>query len=884
MKHKKMSWLIATLFTTPLMAQQAMAQEAQAAAQEAAAPAAAPVASTPAAAPAGEIQQVNVTGIRASVRNALAVKEASNSMVEVIASEDIGKLPDTTIAESLARLPGLSSGLDRGNASQIVARGMGPRFIGATLNGRELASSEPDRAVRFEQFPSESISGATVYKTQNAELVEGGIATSIDLQTVSPLKYNGRQLNFKADALHYAIAKDIAGADKTKPRVGGIWVDQFLNKTLGAAIAFSYQDQPSVQKNVRHWGFNENNSVDLNGDGKVDKTPWGFQDDVRRGSNKRSSVLGKVEYKPNSDVLITADTYYAQTKIDEAQMQHWTGDLGNWDGGNSGNFSNLDIRNGYVAGGTVNWNRVINNDAHWIQDASVAASGLNAKVNLGEWKVETDLSTSHAMRSSQWRDLRQNSLGSIPVSVNWSFTGDERQQYSFGGIDTGNPANFEAPTLYVDTDGHVKDRLDSASFTAARPIENSIVSRIKVGVRATDREKSYRQTTWQLAQQNAIPNSAYETVNVEGFPSYFVLKDFYGSIASAFGADAFNPNGKVGTADQVRNDQLAGWRVKERSTSAFVQGDLDGEAFGKSYRGNVGVRLVHTKTDSFGMGSLNGATPTAVEQGTSYTEILPSLNLIFNLDEAQQHQVRFGVARAMSRPPLDELRASRNLSQAGTSQPQTGSAGNPDLKPMMANQVDLAYQWYFEKGSLISVGGFYKQLQRYIAITQADNITRSVNGEGGNIRGVELVYQQAFTGLPAPFDGLGIASNYAYTASTVREQVPVGNPFPIEGLMRNNGGVTLWYEKAGYEARLSANHHSSFVRNPTWSAGQLLVNEAETYLTLNLAKQITPNVQVRFGIDNLTNQKAVYTSANNPLQQEVTEFGRRFNLGLSFKL
>ena len=102
--------------------------------------------------------------------------------------------------------------------------------------------------------------------------------------------------------------------------------------------------------------------------------------------------------------------------------------------------------------------------------------------------------------------------------------------------------------------------------------------------------------------------------------------------------------------------------------------------------------------------------------------------------------------------------------------------------------------------------------------------------------------------------------------------------------MKHNGGVTLWYEKAGYEARISANHHSSFVRNPTWSAGQLLVNEAETFVSMNLAKQITPNVQIRFGIENLTNQKAVYTSANNPLQQEVTEFGRRFNLGLSFKL
>ena len=201
MKQKKLSWLIASLCAaaaSPTLAQ-------------------APVTTQ-------EVQQVTVSGIRASVRNALAVKEASNSMVEVIASEDIGKLPDTTIAESLARLPGLSSGLDRGNASQVVARGLGPRFIGATLNGRELASSEPNRAVRFEQFPSESLSGATVYKTQSAELVEGGVATSIDLQTVQPLKYSGRQASLKADALYYALSRDIPGASKTAPRVGGIYI------------------------------------------------------------------------------------------------------------------------------------------------------------------------------------------------------------------------------------------------------------------------------------------------------------------------------------------------------------------------------------------------------------------------------------------------------------------------------------------------------------------------------------------------------------------------------------------------------------------------------------------------------------------------------------
>ncbi|MDL2357414.1 MAG: TonB-dependent receptor, partial [Pseudomonadota bacterium] len=863
MQQKKLSWLIAGMFTMPVASTSVQAQQAPAVQDEA-------------------IQQVTVSGIRSSVRNALAVKEASNSMVEVIASEDIGKLPDTTIAESLARLPGLSSGMDRGNASQVVARGLGPRFIGATLNGRELASSEPNRAVRFEQFPSESISGATVYKTQSAELVEGGIATTIDLQTVSPLKYSGRQATLKADALYYPIAKDIAGAKAAKPRLGGVYIDQFNNRTLGVALAFSYQDQPSVEKNIRHWGFNEDHSVDLTKDGKADKTPWGFADSVKRGTDQRSSVLGKVEWKPSSDLQVTGDVYYAKAQIREPGLAHWTGDIGNWDGYQSGNYSNVDVRNGYVVGATVKDVGLTTNDTLWTQDMDNLAGGLNAKFSAGDWKVEADLASSSAGRDSQWRDLRQYSKANSTIT--WAFTGNEHQSYSYG-FDTGNPALFGAPTLYVDTDGHLDDKLNGLHLNASRAIDGSMVSRIKFGARVTDREKSYHQTTWNLAPRSAIPDSAYQSVNVAGFAPFLALKDFVGSTTTAFGANAFDPSGRA----QSKDDLLAGWKVTERSSSLYGQADLAGDMFSHSYRGNAGVRVVHTSQTGSGMESVNGAAPTAVAGGTSYTEVLPSLNLIFNLDEKQEHQLRFSAARAMSRAPLDEMRASRAIymdTNPNSKQPLTGSAGNPELKPMMANQVDLAYQWYFGKGSLLSAGAFYKKVTRYIGITgdvttlngRAAVITRSINGEGGNIRGAELVYQQLFTG------GFGISSNYAYTASDIKENIPTVNPYPVEGLMKHNGGLTAWFERDGYEARMSANYHSKFVRNPTWGAGQLIENGAETWVGLAFAKQLTPHVQLRLGIDNLTNQKVVYTAANNAYQQEVTEFGRRYNLGLSFKL
>ncbi|WP_426107761.1 TonB-dependent receptor [Massilia sp. TSP1-1-2] len=852
MEQKKLSWMIASLFTLPAVGANAFAQQAPA-------PAAEPV------------QTITVSGIRASVRNALAVKEASNSMVEVIASEDIGKLPDTTIAESLARLPGLSAGLDRGNASQVVSRGLGPRFIGATLNGRELATSEPDRAVRFEQFPSESISGATIYKTQSAELVEGGIATTIDLQTVSPLKFSKRMASFKADALYYELAKDIPGAKKFAPRLGGIYVDQFADKTVGVALAASYQNQPSVQKLFKHYGFNTYNPSGVANNAKA---PWGFEDGVKRGTNERASVLGKVEWKASPNAFLSSDIYYSKSDIREPELSHWSGDTGSWEGSKAADYSNPVVKDGYIVGATVRNVGLTTNDSLWTQDMNTLAGGVNGKFNVGDWKLETDLFTSKSERESQWRNLRQFSKNG--ATVNFLNPGDGKFSYNWGQ-DTGNPANFGNAELHISNYEHLRDRLSGMHLNAARSVDFGYVSKIKVGLRATDRTKSFEQAYWDFAGKT-IPGSAFEAVPVDGLSTFLGVKDWTNTVLSTFGGNAFNPDGRS-------RDQLAGWTVKERNTAAYVQGDLEGELMGYSFRGNTGVRFVRTSQVGEGAQSLNGTvSPTSVK--SSYSEVLPSLNLIFNLDAKQEHQLRFSVARAMARAPVDDMRGSRNLSldTLTPNRPLTGSTGNPELKPMMSNQVDLAYQWYFGKGSLLSGGVFYKDLSRYIGIATVNTtidgrpavISRPVNGDGGGVRGAEVIYQQLFA------NGIGLSANYSYSTSGIEETYN-GLKMPLEGLMKHNGGLTVWYEKDGYEARLSANYHSPYTRIAGWD-GVMQQNEAETYVSMNFAKQLTPQLQLRFGMDNITNQKSIYTSNNIAYQQEVREFGRRFNLGLSFKL
>jgi len=859
----------------------AAAAQAQAAATPAAAPASA---AAPAKAKDDDVQVITVIGLSASMRSSVNQKNASNSMVEVIASEDIGKLPDTTIAESLARLPGLAAGIDRGNASQVVARGLGPRFISSTLNGREFASTEPDRAVRFEMFPSESISGAKVYKTQSAEITEGGIATTVDLQTLDPLAYKERTASFKADAEYYKQGADIQGAKKVAPRLGAVYVDQFADHTIGVALAASYFDQPDVSDQFQNYGFNGASAWDVDGTGGTETPPWGFQNQVVKGTNKRSSVLGKVEWKPSADTSLTADVYTARSNIHENSMYHVAG--------TGYPYTDITVSDGFVTGGTAQNVPMNTIQGLWKQNQRDFAVGLNGKTKLAGWKLEGDIANSTATRDTLWAGvgLWMKANGALT----WSAPHNGWATYSYTE-DTGNPDNYGNTTYEQwgpNYAGHLSDSLKSQVLDASRDVDWGAIRTVKLGLRATQREKQYDQISWDFDNSTAAITAAdLQRVSVKGRPDFV---QFAGGLDAAigkfFGADALSTNGRSATAsDLVYKD----WRAKENNTSAFVQFDLSGDAFGKGYRGDFGLRVAHTDQTGYGYQQLDAATPTPVSDGTTYTRYLPSLNLVMGLDEAEQHQLRLGISRAMSRAPLDVLNDAHVVTTPqNEGDLTTVTGGNPRLKPMMANQFDLAYEDFFDKGSLLSAGVFYKQISDYIALDTVKGtyngadayFTEQVNRKGGHASGFELVYQQAFNKLPGLWGGLGVAGNYTYTNSNIKDMASDGSPIPTNGLMKHNMGVTLWFEHDGFEARLSANHHSQYNRAPTWDSTKFYFNGAETWASLNLSQQITSHLQARFGIENLTNQRVIYTDPTERYNQWDFQYGRRFNLGLTYKL
>jgi iron complex outermembrane receptor protein len=282
--------------------------------------------------------------VRKSLREALDVKRGSDKVVEAISAKDIGVLPDVTIAESIARLPGVNATRDRGNDSQAVVRGLGARLVLGTINGREVASSEPDRNVRWEIYPSEVVSGVQVYKSQSADLIAGGVAATINIDTIAPLDYKGPEFVLRAGPVYYDGGKDIPNYDTTGYRASGSWVHK-VNDDLAFVLGLTSQKQKNGYGSFTGWGYNDSNarppagasdySSDLNRDGVVDATPWGAQESISRIDQKRTGVSGGLQYRPTDTFELKADALYSKIKITEVQDQTVWGanNWGNWNTG-----------------------------------------------------------------------------------------------------------------------------------------------------------------------------------------------------------------------------------------------------------------------------------------------------------------------------------------------------------------------------------------------------------------------------------------------------------------------------------------------------------------------------------------------------------------------
>lgn len=845
-----------------------------------------------------EVDAVVVSGIRKSLQDAIAVKRESDKVVEVIVADDIGQLPDVTIAESIARLPGVNATRDRGNDSQAAVRGLGPRLVLGTVNGREVASSEPDRNVRWEIYPSEVVSGVQVYKSQSADLIAGGVAATINISTISALDYRGPSFVIRGGPVYYEKGADIPNYEPWGYRGSASYVGQ-VSDDFAFVLGVSVQKQKNAYPSLQGWGFNDSsirsgdNSGDLDGDGARDATPWGAQTEIKMLDENRTGFMAGAEWAPSDSFKLKIDGLFSRISISEDQNQSWFGNNGVWGNWGNGNFgayngagSSYTIVNDTVVAATLAnaYASVTNVIAHYTEQKTLLVTGANAEWNTGPWDLKLDLSYSKAERDNTWEAVLSEVY---PATTSFDFRAGRKPSISVSS-DSADPTNQYAPGYRPgihDGPETLSDELTAVAFDGGYDLGDGAFTRFNFGLRASDRTKEHSRTSWNQPPTGGgvlLPSALLYEYRAPGLNVPMVLgtSNFGQLVKAAYGSGGFNP--ALGY-----NDPLQRWEVQESDVEGYVKLDFDSQAFGVPMTGNIGARLVSVSTTSKGNQSIAGViSPASVDN--DYVEVLPSASFTFDLGD--DRLVRFGLARVLSRPPLDEMRVSRNLSDPLVP-PLTGSAGNPRLDPFKATQLDVSYEWYFHSESLLAVALYYKDVDSNIGYLQQNAtvngfnylITGPFNGDGGTIKGLELTFQTPFHFIPG-LENFGVYSNYAYVDSDIKEFSPINRPLSATGMAKNTATVDLWYNNGPFEARLGMKYHSPFTVIYGWNGSDLQTLESETTFDFATSYQVTKSVQVRLQVNNLSDEPLrIHRDNDSNRLGRYDTYGRRFLFDVSMK-
>ena len=889
-------------------------------AQAAAAPATPASAAAPAAAASAPVDQsVVVYGIRKGIEDAISVKKNSDNIVEAISAEDIGKLPDSSIAESIARLPGLAAQRVEGRAEVISIRGTSPDLSTTLLNGREQVSTGDNRSVEFDQYPSELMAGVVVYKTPDAGLIGQGLSGTIDMQTVRPLSFPGRTVTITAKGEHNSLGK-VANTSPTGERFSLSYIDQFADRTIGVAFGYAHQDSPVLDHEFGAYEpWHSIGATDRTGVPANTYVTDGAKILARSGNDKRDAFIGVLEFRPNSSWTTQVDLYSSSDKRKETANQFEV-NLSNYPSTNV--FSNLTIdSNNTLTGATVANTVPLVRGMYYDRKDTINAIGMNNKLKLGEATLVGDVSYSKSTKdelsletNTQLGPSGTNVLDTITYNVGSGFP------HLSAGLDYSDPTKLLlGPTIYGQGYGkkpHVEDELSAAKLSGSMPapVLAGIFSEFEVGVNYSDREKKKRQPEANLTAVGTPSISSdlqYSPLNL-GFAGGGIIPTWNvpGVIAKYFAP--FAPS-----EDSAPYLVQKAWDVTEKVTSGFFKANIDTQVGGLGLRGNVGLQIIHTDQSSSGHFTNTYADPDnpgstkfdilPITAGKTYNDVLPALNLA--LDLGSQQTVRLGLARQMARPRLDQLRVPVDFGVDTTTGIPGGSGGNPKLDPWRANAFDLTYEKYFGTKAYLSAQFFYKDLKSYIyqqsetydfsaftpgttASTNFGQFTAPFNGKGGKIQGLELTASLPLGMLFKPLDGFGFQASGSRTSSRIKIQDPgsnIGSNIPLPGLSKNVTDLTFYYEKAGFEARISQRQRSTFVgeianfandRTLRYVVGERVVDMQLGYTFLSGPLK---DLALQLAISNLNDAPYQTYGANPDRVYEYQKFGRTVLFGGSYK-
>lgn len=715
------------------------------------------------------VDEVVVTGIRGSIQSSIERKRTETVIADVLSSEDIGDLPAQSIGEAIETITGASTHREKGAASEISIRGLGPFLGSATFNGREATNGSGDRSVNFNQFPSELISTVAVYKTQQADFIEGGVAGIVNMETIRPLDFGRRRIQLEGRAIWTDYDQKLLDPTGTGWRGTVSYVDQYdLGKAgrLGVSLGF----QSLEISNPEELFTSSSTWVACNGSQVVAAgsnctpvtaaqvaagTPYYLTAGSRTfrqfiENDQRDAVFAALQWRPNDQWDISFDYQNSRRTYTEERN-----DL-NFSETMRGANDRVVDSNGVLLAYTGN-STIESTPTYRIRDEQYEGGGLRLRWHATDaLTLSTDISYSSTYRSEMDRQVRMRSNirdidgvvvpGVIPGNV--AQTSGQRVEYSFDARNGDVPSivanplfdlnrweNFSAAARARRDEIVRENEIAAVRFDANYELRDSLFTDVKAGVRFS--ELTYTDFDDRV-EINVTAAAAIRDANIacrRPFGQTGFLDNLSGNTITSWATfDARclfrSITGVDDTGTNADTRTIGNRDVTENTTAAYVMGVFDTEAFGFPVSGNVGLRYVKTDVSSIGLrgdfdvvnnpdGTIRLVpVPGQFESQTikaSSENWLPSLNANFSI--RNDLALRFGLFRAMSRPDPAALGAGRTFNlepgAAFTSVEDAISSivanGNPRTEPLMSWNADVSLEWYANRDSLFSLALYYKR-------------------------------------------------------------------------------------------------------------------------------------------------------------------------------
>ena len=715
--------------------------------------------------PTTAVQQVKVTGLRQSLASSLNLKRNSDGIVDGIVAEDIGKFPDTNLAESLQRISGVSIDRVNGEGQKVTVRGIGPDFNMVLLNGRQMPTSNlgdlNGRAFDFSNLASEAISQLQVYKTSRAETPTGGIGATINVITARPLDKLGTYSSIGIKAMHDTSNNNLPHDDKasssTTPEFSGIYSTTSADGHWGLGLSASYQE--------RNLGFNQaavsngwKGPIRANDDkaaghipltGAVNRPSGDTIYEVPQNLNysftgvKRKRTNGQLtlQWAPVKELTSTLDYTYSQNKLHTRRN-----DISAW-------FNFGDSRstwtNGPVAAPLVYTELLPDRTSDIAMGAADFATKTDNKslgLNL-QWRASADLKLEFDAHRSTAESKADSPFGSNNTLGTASFsrgdtTADFTQEFpvlSISGADFARAPQQVTGSVFQN--GYMKGEVSQAQFKGRlRMLESS---NLNFGLGAVNvKNRSAFSTNQRDSWGGATKPSDYASSlwHRESLRQYFdqlsgsqnpnLFNQFYtfnfGEVRNVVAQASGQPQLYM-PKSTFDTDQ----RTEEKSKSLYLQLNTDWDTRFPMHTA-VGVR--YEKTDVRSTALVPAATgitmvsdnefpvqfgaPTFTTLSGKYHNLLPSVD--WDMELRSDMKVRASYGETIGRPRYDQIAGGQILDRLARFDGGTGSQGNPALKPVKSKNFDVSWEWYYAPQSFFSVNAFYKDLENYAGQSQID--------------------------------------------------------------------------------------------------------------------------------------------------------------------